>query len=275
MLLFPHKMTRILPIILLAASFLLSGCNNGALFITALLPEEADRFSRIFITHIGAGEVDSALALMNEEVMDDATRKGVEDAAATFKQIGQIVKIELIKFMNSKAYLTKKNKTTYMRYQVEFDGGYVHVMALVHNTGPDFMMSGFFLEPLPGHLAEYNTFEFEGKPIRAYVMLFLAIGVPLFILYSLYLCLTVKGVPQRFKWFVFIFFGFTSFVFNWTNELWGFQLLTLHVVGATILRDGIYGPWMLTVYVPVGAILFQRKLRHMRRDAMAETGGQK
>ncbi|MBE9528494.1 MAG: hypothetical protein IME99_04570 [Proteobacteria bacterium] len=263
-------MTRILPFILLAASFLLAGCNNGALFIESRLPEEADRFSRTFITHISTGEIDAAFVLMNKEVRDEATRKAIEDAVGTLAKTGKIVKIELIKFINSKAYLTKKNKRTYLRYQIEMDKGYVHATALVHNTGPDFMISGFFLEPLPSHLAEYNTFEFKGKSVGAYVMLLLAVVVPLFILYSLYLCLTVKGVPQRYKWFIFIFFGFTSFVFNWTNGLWGFQLLTLHVVGATVLRDGIYGPWMLTVYVPVGAILFHRKLRHMRRDELAE-----
>ena len=152
-----------------------------------------------------------------------------------------------------------------LRYQVQLDSGYVHASALVHNTGPDFMLSGFYIEALPSHLSEINTFELGGKPIYHYVMLFMAVFMPLFILYSLYSCLRVKP-PQKWKWFIFIFFGFTSFTLNWTNGLWGFQLLTLNVIGSTILRDGIYGPWMITWYVPVGAILYHRKVRIMRRD---------
>ncbi len=68
---------------------------------------------------------------------------------------------------------------------------------------------------------------------------------------------------RKWRWFALILVGFGSFMLNWTSGLWGFRMLAVWFLGGMVMRDGLDGPWMVYVSIPVGAIIF-----HMRRRTL-------
>ncbi len=73
---------------------------------------------------------------------------------------------------------------------------------------------------------------------------------------------------RKWRWVALILVGFGSFMLNWTSGLWGFRMLAIWFLGGMVMRDGLDGPWMVYVSIPVGAIIF-----HMRRRTLMKHYG--
>jgi LytS/YehU family sensor histidine kinase len=113
---------------------------------------------------------------------------------------------------------------------------------------------------IPESLEEHHRFRLAGKSAVHYVVLALAIVFPLLTLYALVACVRTKMSWQKWPWMLFILFGIGSFSINWTTGETQFSALTLRLFGASAAAV-LYGPWILSVSFPLGALvfLFRRK----------------
>jgi hypothetical protein len=57
-------------------------------------------------------------------------------------------------------------------------------------------------------------------------------------------------------WIIFILIGLAKLNLDWTTGQMGFRLIAFQIPGAGISKMGLYAPWILSVSVPLGAILF-------------------
>ena len=121
---------------------------------------------------------------------------------------------------------------------------------------------GLYVKPMSGNPAEINTFGFAGKGLRHYFVLLAALLIHVFIIYTAVLCLRTR-MHKKWCWFILVLLGFGNFMFDWTTGLWGFRLISGWFMGGVILRDGLDGPWMVYIAVPVGAFLFYLRRRSM------------
>lgn len=115
---------------------------------------------------------------------------------------------------------------------------------------------GFNFKPISGDLREINAFTFQNKPVQNYLILLIAVIVPVFIIYSLYLCYKTPVPKRKWLWYLFIAFGFCSIQLEWTTGRWDLQPLMFQLLGSGFFRASMYAPIILKTSIPIGAIIF-------------------
>ena len=115
-------------------------------------------------------------------------------------------------------------------------------------------------------LADGNRFGLTGKTPGQYLILALAILLPLLTLYALILCARTKMVRGKWLWIVVILLGVGKVAVNWTTGEWQVTPLAIQLLSVSAFTAG-YGPWVVAVSVPLGAILFLfRRRLPLRQD---------
>jgi hypothetical protein len=127
---------------------------------------------------------------------------------------------------------------------------------------------GFNVVPEAQSLDEQNHFTLHGKTALEYSVLALAILVPLFTIYALVVCIRTRFQGKKWPWVLFIIFGLGRLSVNWSTGAWGLSVAYAQLFGASAFSQ-LYGPMIISVSVPSGALaflLFGRK-RAMRGTA--------
>jgi hypothetical protein len=114
---------------------------------------------------------------------------------------------------------------------------------------------GFHVVQTPDSLENLNRFTFTGKSFFQYVIFALAILIPIFILYVLVLCIQTKIAKRKWLWIIFILLGIGRVTMDWSTGRWKLDLLNIQLFGAGAIAP-LYSPWLITVSIPVGAIVF-------------------
>ncbi|MFO0946467.1 MAG: hypothetical protein U1D30_11040 [Planctomycetota bacterium] len=133
------------------------------------------------------------------------------------------------------------------------------------------------VEPVPEGVQSKNAFRIEGKPLGNYVILGIAVIVPLFTLYVVILCLfePVDTRPwAQYAWLVFILFGIGHFSINWTTGTMSARPASIRFPVARVFRPDVFSNWYLTVSCPVGALLYLRKRQTQRLQRAKELAAQ-
>ncbi len=141
-------------------------------------------------------------------------------------------------------------------FELEFEDGWAMGIARFSKTFNDYRITGFQLVRTAGPQAELNRFTLAGKSLLQYLVLLAAMAVPLFIVFTLVACARKPDLGHKGWWLFFILLGFCQMTVNWTTGEMGFQALSANLLGAGLNIGGQYGPWMFSVALPVGAILF-------------------
>ncbi len=262
------KNTLLLAIFLLWTAFL-SGC--GLKNITVIyVPKEADAFARDYLEMLRKGDIDGAVSVTNKDFLTDKAR-GQFMTVSKLLDKGELIGAEVVKFQNMKGYFSKEKKT-FIDYQLQFEKGWVEAIIVVDDVNGKRSVAGLYVEPLPKSLKEIHSENFYAKPLPQYMLASLTVIIPVFIFYTFMICLTT---PLRMKalWVVFIIIGLGRFSLDWTTGLVAFYPFSLLFFGGEALKDGIYGPWVLSFSFPLGAIAFHVYNRMRPARIGAESGG--
>jgi hypothetical protein len=111
-----------------------------------------------------------------------------------------------------------------------------------------------------------------GKNALQYGVLTLAVGVAIFTLCVLVVCIRTKLKRRKWLWILFILFGFGKLSVNWATGQWGIQVLAAQLFSASTYAD-FFGPWIISVSLPIGAMVFLRFRRTLRVDDPTHSGG--
>lgn len=151
-------------------------------------------------------------------------------------------------------------------YEYEYPHQWLLINAAVRKVGGATTIIGLNVKRLESSLESMNRFSLGGKGVLQYVVLSVSILVPLLCLYALVMCARTP-LPRKGPWIFFILFGVCSLSMNWTTGEWRFQPLSFLLFGAGATRSP-YGPWMLSVAFPLGAVWFLlRRKGYLRRAA--------
>ncbi len=174
--------------------------------------------------------------------------------------------VELVGF--NMAWSSKRRESRLL-YQLEFPRSwYTAELAIVSDDGRQKVIR-FHLNRMTASLAETNRFTFRGKGAIHYVILLNVIGLPVFILYALIQCVRTR-IKRKWLWIPFILIGIGEVTANWTTGQIRLQPLAVHLLGAGFARWGLYGPWMVSVAFPLGAVLFLKKRRKLRAAMLSD-----
>jgi hypothetical protein len=186
--------------------------------------------------------------------MNDGVREKFVDIAGLMSA-DELKEISLVRYSNLKA-LIQRNQRSQFTYELIFKDSWG-----VANIAVDFMegeryIIGVYMEPLDRPLKEINAFTLENKSVTHYMMLALAIIIPLFSLFAIALCVKKKEGFAMWVWAVFILVGIGNVSINWTSGKVAYNIISITSVWAPGLRDGASGAYYITYAIPVGAIVF-------------------
>jgi hypothetical protein len=131
---------------------------------------------------------------------------------------------------------------------------------------------GLHVQPESGSLESQNRFTLGGKSALQYGVLASAVVAALFTLCVLVVCIRTKLKRRKWLWILFILFGFGKLSVNWATGQLGIQLLAAQLLSASTHAD-FFGPWIISVSLPVGAVVFLLLRRTLRAEDAVLPGG--
>ena len=115
---------------------------------------------------------------------------------------------------------------------------------------------------------EINAFTLASKGVAQYSVLLLAITVPIFILFTLVVCIRTPVPRKKWLWIVSILLGVGAVQVSWTDGAYAIQLISVQLFGASAGSAGPASPWIISVSIPLGAIMFWFKRRRFNLQSL-------
>jgi hypothetical protein len=95
------------------------------------------------------------------------------------------------------------------------------------------------------------------KGAKHFLMLAAVIAAPVFSIVVLILCLrTPMRRRRKVLWAIGIVLGVCKLQLNWTDGAMAFDPVYIGILSAGFMRPGLIGPWVLSVSLPLAAIVF-------------------
>jgi hypothetical protein len=251
---------RTIVAIFLAASTL-SACDPR----TVLDSREEVQFAKQYLALIQARDLDAVEAQLDPKLKDTQLRPQLEKVAEQFPN-EKPKNIETVNISWSQG--AQENVTRYsIDIQYQFATIWLLANVVLDKSDQQFVVAGVYVQPMRDSLANINRFTLDNKPFQDYVILAVAVFNPLFILVSLVTCIRTPIPKRKWFWVVFMLFGFIQLTINWASGDFKINFISLQLFGASAFRPGL-GAWIVSVSVPVGAIVFWLRRREWieRRD---------
>ena len=156
-------------------------------------------------------------------------------------------------------------KRYYLSYQLQFQNTLLLANFTVVEMSGSNQIFSYHVSTLSKSLEEINAFTFSGKSFRHYIVLLVAAGTPIFIIYTIVLCVRTK-MKRKWLWIIFMLFGVGNYSLYWTSGNMVFQPFTIMLFSAGFSKSGFYGPWIFTISVPIGALVFILMRRKIKKS---------
>jgi hypothetical protein len=133
---------------------------------------------------------------------------------------------------------------------------------VVETTGNKRTVEHLTFTPVLEPLEETNALTLEGKGFSQYAVLLLAILAVVFSAYAFVQCIRTKPLRRKWAWLILISIGVCNLTVNWTTGQCSFTPLAFHVIPGSAFCTA-YGPWIVGVSFPIGAVVFLLRRRSL------------
>jgi hypothetical protein len=257
-------MVRVLYSLFSIALFLsFAGCDQVTL-MKKMTPAEDESFARRHVDLLRQQQFEQIERELDSSISSPNTRGTLAGMAALFPaEVPKSIKVVGVKFFRFSG-----SSTDSITLEYEFAEKWLLVNMSIKRTDDVLTITGFNVTPIADSLENINRFSLIGKSPLQYAVLGLAIVGPVFCLYLFVICIRSKREKHRWLWAIFILFGVGRLAVNWTTGEWTVTPLAIHVPCAEATAAP-YGPWVVAISLPLGAILFIL-VKRRRRVALAE-----
>lgn len=115
---------------------------------------------------------------------------------------------------------------------------------------------GFHVQAATLDQLSVNSFSFKNRNPIQFLFLLLVIVSPGLMVWALVKVIRTKGLKRKWLWGILAFAGVFSFQMNWATGQIISNWLTVQLIGAGVVRGpSLFDPWVLTMTLPVGAVL--------------------
>ncbi len=257
-----RKGHSVLGIVLLCG--LLTACNLQSL-MKSLVPADGDKAARGYIEDLHAHRFADIEAHMDASLRASASLDTNLRKVAAFLPASKAKSVTLV---GSNTF-TMNGVTTYnLTYEYAFPEGWRLAYVQLRKDMGGLVITGMTVKTLPAPLEQINAFTFQGKGPIHLLFFGLAIAFALLTLVSVIACWRTPIPRRKWLWIVFILFGFGKWTLNWTTGAVSFAPVTFILFSAGFTKQ-FYGPLMLQIAVPVGAVVFWLRRPAWRRAARA------
>ncbi len=180
-----------------------------------------------------------------------------------------------IKTVDSRVIYGRNSSTSSITLEYEFapqamptsgsteliSGSWLIAQVAIQTKGSVKTIVGLHVSPSSRSFEEINEFTLADKGISQYAGLCLAIGAAAFSLYVFVLCVRTKMGKKKWFWLILILIGVFRLTLNWTTGEWSFTPLAVQAP-PVITVCSLYGPCLIQIVVPLGAIAFLLLRKH-------------
>ncbi len=130
-------------------------------------------------------------------------------------------------------------------------------MLLSRSPGPgNWVLRGFHVQVATLEQLKENNFALAGKSTAQYAFLFFLVTTPLLSVAALIKVLRTPKLRRKWLWCLIAVLGIGIARMNWATGAVSLMPISIQFLGASVFRgSSSFAPWMLSVSVPVGAIL--------------------
>lgn len=127
-------------------------------------------------------------------------------------------------------------------------------------------LTAFRITPTAESFEVMNEFTFANKGFSQYAGLLITTSVAALTLYAFVLCARMKIGGKKWVWLVAILVGVCRLTVNWTTGEWFLTPSALSIPPVQVSCSA-YGPWVLQIFSPVGAMAFLRLRKKLALEA--------
>jgi hypothetical protein len=234
----------------IAICSILPGCDQATL-MKRFTPPADESIARSYVELLRQGKFDQIQrdldpSLINSEVPD------------TFARMAAIFPLEPLtssKVVGAHVFQGQGQKTTDITLEYEFPGVWVLAQVVTRRTENTRTVVGFHVNRIPDSLENVNRFTLVGKSALQYLTLMCGVGSFLFTFYVFVLSARDRDMKPKWLWMIVTLVGVGRFAVNWGTGQWTYQVIALQIPSITV-SHGLYAPWTVAAYVPLGAIIF-------------------
>lgn len=241
----------------LVGCLVLAGCDQRTL-VDRLAPADDASFAKARIEELRAGRIDALRGYLDPTLATPDTLVRLKQVTAYFPP-GEPRTVKTVGF-------AKHTFNGHTSVTLTFEYGFDRAWALADLTATrqdgQRTILGLHVYRMSQSLEQTNAFSLAGRPPASYLVLALACAVPVFCLVALVVCVRTRFKGRKWPWILFILFGVGTLHLNWTTGAMGVQPLSVLLFGASAMSSP-YGPWMISVGLPLGAIWFLLRRRRL------------
>lgn len=237
----------------------LTACSPSEILQKFASPEE-QAVAKGYIDSLRQHRFDEIVKAADPSIASDSFRDTLAKMAAMFPS-GNPTSVKLIGAQRNDN-LTDSSSIVNLTFEYDFSGKWVVTNVAVKKQGDRSTIVGFHVYPQPEPLEQQNRFTLTGKHPIQYVVLSLAILLPLLTLYALVVCIRTKIKHRKLLWVFFVIFGVGRFAVNWTTGQLSISLLNIQLFSASAFAP-LYGPWTIAISLPLGAMIFLLRKREL------------
>lgn len=221
----------------------------------SFIPKEESSFAKDYLARLRAQEYDYVKSMLSPEIASQVNDELLEKMANHFRP-GEPKSVKII---GSHVNIHNGQWRGNFTFEYEFESGWNLANTALKKVGNGYEVIGLNVYQTAASQKEINAFNLSSKSVTQYSVFILAIAVPIFILCTLIVCIRTPIPRKKWLWIVFILFGIGAIQVNWTNGAYGFQLISFQLFGASAISAGPGAPYVLSVSVPLGALIFWLK----------------
>jgi len=166
---------------------------------------------------------------------------------------GQAVKS--VKVLGSHVNTTPEFKRYSFVYEYELTKQWIIADIILQSEKGHLQIEGIHAQQMTVSVERLNAFTLTGKSTLFLLFLGLTILIPVFVVCTAIVCWRTAIPRRKWLWRIFVLLGFTQVTLNWTTGDLQFLPLQINLLGAGFTKP-FYGPLILQIGIPLGAILF-------------------
>jgi hypothetical protein len=246
---------------------MITGCNQASM-IRKMISAKDEAVAKGYINLLRQNKLEQI-----EKDLDPSIRR--PDLHETLIKMAELVPPQdpkTVKVVGVNVFHGQGFIRTNITFEYQFPNKWVIINVAVQKKSGMSTIIGFNVNPISDSIENTNRFTLFGKTPLHYLVLSSAILALLFCLYTLIVCIRTKLEKRKWLWIIFIILGIGKVSINWTTGQWSFTPLAVQLFSAAA-SAAFYGPWIISVSLPLGAIVFLLRKGKLRQAKVGATEG--
>lgn len=225
--------------------------------VARAVPPHVDRTARSFLVALRNVNLAGAESLVVAAQRGPEVRSALGGLAATLGPAAP----DSLRPVNIEGFFGSAANRVRVTYELAYRDRWVIARVDVLDSAGVAQVFGAQANVVPRAVAAANALTLRGKSPMHYVIAVIAAALPVFMVVTA-IQVVRRRPPRRWLWAAVALVGVGKLSLNWTTGSIGFLPLQVRLLGVGIFQaGGPYAPWVLSVALPLGAIIAQIRMR--------------